>query len=58
MAHREWCGRACSDCEHPCALDEKIPCSPDCENLFSNGERNVLRCKEIGCDAVEIPGES
>lgn len=51
MAHKLWCGKACCDCEHPCKLDESIPCSPDCEALNSNGTRNVAKCKESGCDA-------
>lgn len=53
MAHKDWCGKPCCDCEHPCKLDESIACSPDCENLFPCGERNIQKCKEIGCDAIK-----
>lgn len=33
-----WCGARCSECANPCRLDEKIPCSPDCEFLGEHGE--------------------
>lgn len=47
--HKEWCGRACCDCDSPCRLDEEIPCSPDCEYLGANGETDHEQCKN--CDA-------
>ena len=47
--HKDWCGKPCTDCAHPCSLDESIPCSPDCEYLGPNGERNHRECKT--CDA-------
>ena len=46
--HKEWCGSACSECEHPCELDEMIFCSPDCPNLGEDGEFTEA-CE--GCDA-------
>ena len=49
MAHKEWCGRACCDCGHPCSLDERMLCSPDCENLSEDGEPDPVKC--AGCDA-------
>lgn len=51
MAHREWCGKPCSECKNPCRLDESIPCSPDCENLLPDGDPDPEKCK--GCDAYE-----
>lgn len=48
--HKDWCGKPCSACKNPCALDEQIPCSPDCSNLGENGETNSVDCK--GCDAI------
>lgn len=53
MAHKLWCGKPCCDCEHPCKLDEQIPCSPDCPNLNPDGSRKVAKCKADGCDAIE-----
>jgi len=51
--HKLWCGNSCADCENPCALDESIPCSPDCENLGEDGEPiDLLVCKKAGCDAL------
>jgi len=47
--HRLWCGKACCECAHPCKLDEKISCSPDCEFLGANGETDSEECKQ--CDA-------
>lgn len=52
MAHKDWCGKSCADCENPCALDENMPCSPDCENLNPDGTRAVLKCNAARCDAV------
>ena len=48
--HKDWCGKACSDCIHQCKLDESIPCSPDCEYLGLNGETICEECKK--CDAL------
>lgn len=36
---KEWCKKVCADCAHPCSLDERIPCSPDCEFLSLDGSR-------------------
>ena len=49
MPIQEWCGRPCAQCENPCALDESIPCSPDCELLQPDGNRDRVLC--AGCDA-------
>lgn len=49
MAHRNWCGKPCCDCQHPCSLDAQIPCSPDCENLKKDGSIEPYLCKD--CDA-------
>lgn len=48
--HKDWCGKPCSECENPCALDMSMPCSPDCECLGENGEHNCDECKH--CDAI------
>ena len=53
MAHKDWCGSPCADCKSPCKLDEAMPCSPDCENMKSDGSRDTERCRLCGCDAVE-----
>ena len=53
MAHRDWCGKRCSDCTSPCRLDTEIPCSPNCEALNEDGSRNVKVCRNSGCDAVK-----
>lgn len=48
--HKDWCGKPCSECQNPCELDKSIPCSPDCECLGANGERDCPECKQ--CDAA------
>ena len=48
--HKNWCGNPCSECENPCALDESIPCSPDCDCLGENGETTCDECEY--CDAI------
>jgi len=53
LAHKNWCGKSCSDCKMSCRLDESIPCSPNCENLNKDGTRKEVKCKELGCDAYE-----
>ena len=51
--HKDWCGTACSECQTSCALDESIPCSPDCALLNSDGDPEDLReCLRSGCDAI------
>lgn len=50
--HKEWCGKACSDCKNPCGLDEKIPCSPDCEFLGEDGSTTHPECQN--CDALQL----
>lgn len=49
--HRDWCGLNCAYCDG-CALDESIPCSPDCESLSLDGECLDREC--LDCDAVKI----
>ena len=51
MAHKDWCGKPCSDCTSPCLLDESMPCSPDCGALSGDGIRNISECSRSGCDA-------
>ena len=51
MAHKDWCGKPCSECQNPCKLDYSLPCSPDCENLGQDGYPIEADCK--GCDAYE-----
>lgn len=51
---RDWCKNGkCSECKEGCLLDEKIPCSPDCENLTNDGYILVSKCLESGCDAIK-----
>ena len=50
MAHKEWCGKSCDECQNPCALDESISCSPDCQALNPDGSRDEAQC--VGCDAI------
>lgn len=47
--HRNWCGNPCSICKNPCALDGRMPCSLDCENLSEDGQLNGLAC--VNCDS-------
>lgn len=54
MAIDGWCGMPCGDCTSSCALDERMPCSPDCENLNPDGTRNIAACVLDGCDAYEF----
>jgi len=46
MPHPNHCGKPCAECVIPCALDESMPCSPDCQ-----GWNNENLC--IDCDAKE-----
>jgi len=52
MAHKKWCGKPCADCSDPCALDQSMPCSPDCELLNADGTVDATRCQVAGCDAI------
>jgi len=52
MPHKDWCGEKCSQCTKVCALDESIPCSPDCEELGEDGVPEGESCQE--CDAYKI----
>lgn len=47
--HKDWCGKPCAKCEHPCALDSSLYCSPDCPSLGADGEMTGAKCKN--CDA-------
>ena len=58
MPHMDWCGKPCGDCENPCALDESMPCGPDCEYLLPNGELNIEECVKVRCDAYEAETNS
>lgn len=49
MAHAQRCKKPCAECAQPCALDESIPCSPDCKNLSTDGIPASEECYE--CDA-------
>ena len=51
--HKDWCGKPCSECQNPCELDKSIPCSPDCECLGANGERDCPECKQCDADLPE-----
>jgi len=54
MAHRDWCGKNCSECASPCELDESIPCSPACAWLGEDGVPiDPKECKASGCDAYD-----
>ena len=48
MAHKNWCGLPCADCENICYLDQHIPCSPDCEHLSPEGKMAGIEC--LHCD--------
>lgn len=52
MAHKDWCGKPCGECDTSCRLDESMPCSPNCEALNEDGSRNVEVCTAAGCDAA------
>ena len=51
MAHKDWCGKPCADCEQPCALDESMPCSPDCDLLNADGTQDGDQCES--CDVYK-----
>ena len=51
MAHKDWCGKPCSECLSPCPLDESMRCSPDCDGLHEDGTRDAKECTKSGCDA-------
>lgn len=50
--HKDWCGKVCADCLNPCKLDEKNPCSPDCEFLGADGNPSSPECQK--CDALPL----
>ena len=53
--HKEWCGKPCSECKTSCALDESMPCSPNCELLGEDGQTlNYLECLAAGCDVIML----
>lgn len=47
MPHMNWCGMPCCYCPNPCALDQSMPCSPDCEHMNPDGT-----CNNHDCDAL------
>ena len=54
MALKGYCGlHACYDCTLGCKLDQRIPCSPDCENLTEDGKILVEKCLEANCEEVK-----
>ena len=52
MAITGYCGKKCSQCSG-CSLDERIPCSPDCDNLTGYGKIRIKECLETGCEEVK-----
>ncbi|MCL1855092.1 MAG: hypothetical protein FWF86_05105 [Clostridia bacterium] len=51
--HKEWCGKPCPKCKSRCALDESMPCSPNCYLLSGDGQpKNLRKCLEYGCDKI------
>lgn len=52
MTHPDWCGKDCNTCTEYCALDESIPCSPQCCNFNKKGEPQALLCKD--CDSYKM----
>ena len=52
MAIMGHCGKECSQCSG-CALDERIPCSPDCENLTKGGLIKIKECFKASCEEVK-----
>ena len=53
--HKKWCGKDCSECQTSCALDESMPCSPDCEFLGKDGDVvDYHNCLKSGCDAKTV----
>jgi hypothetical protein len=59
MAHSKWCGKVCSECKESfCPVDEKIPCSPDCEAI--NPRLNLPDrefCVGCGADLIEVTSD-
>ena len=53
MAHKDWCGRSCGECETGCEIDRNIICFLNCENLNPDGNRAKEKCCEAGCDFAE-----
>lgn len=53
MAVKEHCGGKCSTCLRTCSIDQAIPCSPDCENLTTDGKIKVEECLNSGCDEIK-----
>ena len=52
MAHKDWCGKPCSQCICKCTLYGQISCSPDCPELRPDGTPGGRICPD--CDAVQI----
>lgn len=49
MAHKNWCGNPCRQCEDPCGLAYLFPCPADCENLQPDGSREEESCAARSC---------
>lgn len=50
--YKKYCGRgSCAECKKKCAVDENIPCSPDCENLDGKKIR-ISKCLKARCEEV------
>ena len=58
MAHSNWCGKSCSECNQPCKLDESFPCSLDCKAIDSKTNlHNLSICISCGADLVNVTQE-
>jgi hypothetical protein len=59
MAHSEWCGKVCSECnECFCCVDLEMPCSPDCKAINPKTNlHNIEICINCGADLQEITQE-
>lgn len=52
MAITGYCGAECGNCSG-CSLDERIPCSPNCENLTEDGRILIKECLKEECEEVK-----
>jgi hypothetical protein len=58
MAHSQWCGKKCSECETSCSVDEDMGCSPDCEAINPKTNLHDIEiCINCGADLKEITQE-
>ena len=51
--YKDYCGSgiACAECKKRCAVDESIPCSPDCKNL-DGSKIKISECLKEKCEEV------